>query len=214
MIFCPGIGSNNSFYANNFMFSATLLIVLSYICFLQLKVYSILYSASILISFYILGMIYLSYQSPYRNAPISEQNSIVNFSGDKTDLFVDSETQKYVIRIKEKANKNGWKPRTKLIDLTSTPGISIILNSDILGTQWLAGGYKGSHQYVEKVLSLVKKPDLEKAWIFTSIDGKRAISKRVLLSQGLDFPSSYIKIGDFKYKRRNETHSLWKPKSN
>ena len=129
-------------------------------------------------------------------------------------LQADKTTKKYIEDLQSIASKHRVNDRKiSLIDMTGgSPGANVILDADFFGQQWLLGWYKGSDQFVYRVLkSYQGTAKLKNAWILVSPKGGRKIDLNILNNIGLDFPTNYKRIGIVKTAHRNEIQELWKP---
>ena len=155
-----------------------------------------------------------AYKHPYRLiTDIEGQNKNVAFLG---GLEVDETTKQYIESLQKISSQNKEKnEKISLIDMTGgSPGANVILNADFFGEPWIAGAYKGSNKFAEKVLKSYKgTAKLKKAWILVSPKGRRKLDLNILNKIGLNFPNNYKKIGTVKTAHRNELQELWKPTS-
>ena len=76
---------------------------------------------------------------------------------------------------------------------------------------WLAGGYKGSNEFVKTVLRLIPKSERRLSWILTAPKGKRKLKIEILSDIGLNFPMNYMIVGKVRTGYRKEIQLLWKP---
>ena len=118
------------------------------------------------------GFVLVSWQiHPYRqSAPIWSQNqklAVGAVSGPDTAL--------YESRLRALARQTGVPERANLLDLTGTPGATVLLNARPVGDYWLQISYPGSAAYIRKRVSLVPCRVLAESWILMAPDVRPAL---------------------------------------
>lgn len=129
-------------------------------------------------------------------------------------ILVGDASANWVEGLRDLALKTGEGHIDHLIDLTGgTPGVSVVLNSAVVGTPWLFGGYIGSESFAQLALMNADPTKLKSAWLLTSDNNELKLNEvQVLESLGLRFPENYIQVGHVKYDVfRSEMQTLWKP---
>ena len=119
----------------------------------------------------------------------------------------------YIETIRSQAAKHGWVPNTPLIDLTGqAPGATLVLAADFLGAPWVVGGYPGSSNALQWMLSSERNSGkLADAWVIESVGSKRALEVQVLRNVGLRFPQDYLQVTEAFFPLSGDQHRLWCP---
>lgn len=156
------------------------------------------------------------YNKPYRIVEsIDKQTFPVQFRNNDNILLVDEKTYIYFNDLQKIASKYILNNKELyLLDLTgASPGANVILDAKINIDPWLAGGYKGSTEYVYNILQKAEKKQLKQSWLLIAPNGRRSIDLNILKKLNLDFPKDYKKIGTVTTSHRNELQELWVPKA-
>lgn len=213
--FACKFGTNNNIIfamSDSIIFIMSSIIVLNFIFdrLVNTKIFTAL--SGLIVSIFIYFSINNASEHPYRLVTnIKEQNQTVELLG---TIKVDKITKKYIEDLQKISSLNkSINEKISLIDMTGgSPGANIILGADLFGTQWLLGGYKGSNEYVYKILKSYQGSEkLHRAWILIAPNGSRKIDLNILNQLGLNFPGKYKKIGIVKTAHRDEIQELWKP---
>lgn len=156
---------------------------------------------------------YSALDKPYRSAlPITAQTSAFDLRGRDT-LITDPDTAAYANELMRIADRHHWHSGNYLIDLTGgSPGALVILGARFITIPWLAGGYKGSNDFVTAALGEAEPANLSNAWVLVAPSGRRSVDNQVLQKLGLDFPASYIEVGELVSGHRSEAQVLYRPK--
>lgn len=216
MALAVSFGTNNNIVFHMtiaFIFVASSLMLITFVLDKHQDIISTRFITALAIASFTLFSIKYAYNKPYRlNTDISQQNQHVNILG---GIKVDTEHKKYIdslLNIKEKYIKDGQ--QITLLDTTgASPGATAILGAKFIEQSWLLGGYKGSNQYVYRILKEVDRNILTSAWILVAPKGRRSLDINLLDNLGLKFPQNYTKVGTLFLKVRNETQELWVPTS-
>lgn len=197
-----------------FVFSA--IIVLSYIIDKKNNSYILTSLMGTVLCLLTAKQILNVYNNPYRIVEsIDKQTFPVQFRNNDNILLVDEKTYNYFNGLKKVTSK--FIPNNKelyLLDLTgASPGANVILDAKINIDPWLAGGYKGSNEYVYNVLQKAEDPQLKQSWLLIAPNGKRSINLSILEKLKLNFPNDYTKIGTVRTSHRNELQEIWIPKA-
>ena len=159
------------------------------------------------------GVVAGSVAEPYRLAtPIWGQTDRVAIRD--SDLRLDRQAARYLQTLKQAALDNGFADGTPMIDLTGrSPGTLYALGARPLGAAWLLGGYPGSIEFAVRALTSAPRAELERAWVLTAPDGRRAVDPATAAPRlGLPFPQGYVEVGRATVVGYNsEVHVLWKP---
>jgi hypothetical protein len=145
-----------------------------------------------------------------QSAALWTQESRVAVRGGKHALRVDAASAAYFDRLAAAARRNGFTGRTPVIDLTGTSPVTIyMLGGNALGWAYLASGYPGSQNLLEKTLALSRKEDVKRAWLLVASDG---LSPDALRSFGLAFPDDYELVGRAQPGVGGAEQTLWRPR--
>ena len=200
--FAYSFGTNNNILhtmSGSMIFIVAAILVMNYLLDKMLDTKIFTPTIGLLLSLSVLFTIQEAYKHPYRlTTPIDEQNEKVTLLG---GLEVDKTTKQYIENLQRIAiNNKAIGEKISLIDMTGgSPGANVILNANFFGEPWLAGAYKGSNDFTERVLKSYQGTDkLKKAWILVAPKGGRKLDLNSLNKVGLDFPNNYIKIGIVK----------------
>lgn len=211
------LGTGNSYQKHMILFSG----------FFFLAIYALLKSnlffknapsiIFLLIGFFVgIFSIYQSMLHPYRMPEsVFTKTYRTTFFTDNNHLNLNLKAHQYITALQKIALNNGWQKGNLLIDLTGgTPGAALALGAFPPGKPWLLGGYKGSMEFSEFVLSHQPGVNLKSAWLLTSPNGKRKINPTLLNNLSLSFPQNFVKVGELNFEyHRKEIHYLWKPKN-
>lgn len=217
MPFIFSFGSGNGLILQTsmaFVFQALTILICVAVLEQQQRVKILSLCASGLIIFSSLHIVKGAFETPYRIiTPLSEQTEKVSFVGDRSELYLDAVTARYVNDLKRLALANGWQENTLLIDMSGgTPIAAFILNAKPAGAAWLIGGYKGSADGAFLNLSQVDVGLLKSAWVLTAPEGNRHHSVDVLTRLGIQFDEQYEQLGQLTTGYRNETQFLYRPR--
>lgn len=153
---------------------------------------------------------FYGFKHPYRvDGRISQQSSYVTTIDGKHEMIIGSELCRFVTKLQQEAQNNGWESNTPLIELTNSPGLTFLLSGRIVSTPWFLASYDGSEKWSLRMLEIYNQDDLPSAWLLTSNQKTLSISTSILNDVGLNFPTNYneIKIGNYN----GSIYSLWKP---
>jgi hypothetical protein len=93
-----------------------------------------------------------------------------------TTVLVDSTTRDTLRAVIGTARAAGFAAGTPVLDFTGDgPGLVYALGGRPLGTAWLLGGYSGSGDTSQHLLSRLPVTELQTAWLLTSDNNSRAI---------------------------------------
>jgi hypothetical protein len=173
---------------------------------------------------YILGLnlvllfLYLnpSISKPYRIKNFSEQTSRTPLLNNSNYLFLDTQSKKVTVSLRNTLLINDYDQKYPLLDLSSTwqPGLLYLLEARNPDSLILTiPGYSGSYQVLESNLKVTsEKADLRRSWILLS--SKRNFNEENFLNNSLillgditelSFPNDYTLLID------QDGFQLWKP---
>jgi hypothetical protein len=200
--FLFSLGTNNNIISHTFFLNSFYLLAISII--IQLlkpgKNYNLLFTLSVF--FLTTNILIKSFYNPYGLKYKYNGNfEIVKFSK-YGELYLDEKLGKNLNSIKMAFKSNNWIKNGKIIDLTgSSPGILLLVDGTFVGTPWLFGSWKGSEEYITKILSLVTNEEILQSWILTSdnLEEKNFNHNKIL--DKLNIPkNNFINVGEYPLK--------------
>ena len=167
-----------------------------------------------LFNFSLVAAFLLGTFNPYRlSSNIYEQKYSIRTLSQPINLIVDRPTYDYLRKLRDLSEEYNWKNGYELIDLTgASPGATLFLAGSFVSKPWILGGYEGSSNFANRVLSSSSPEERNVSWFLSTSDGTRAIPIDDLNTEKFNFPSDYEILGSIHYNRRNETQFLWRLK--
>lgn len=214
--FCYFIGTNNVPLAA--MAGASYFWVLSAAVFVALKIYNlrgIAIVSLVVVTGQCLTALALNqaFVNPYRSeATIAESNIPVSLPSSGSTVQMNRHNARYFSELKDLADNYEFKLGDSLIELTGhTPGAALAIGGKPVGSPWLLGGYTGSTDSVEFLFSKTLCNSIGTPWVITAPNSSRAIPTSTLEVLGIDFPSSYIRVGEVTANKSTGIQFLWRP---
>lgn len=144
-------------------------------------------------------------------APIWQQTVPVTIGPQNATLSVQPQIAAYIVALQRAAHDHGFKKGMAIVDLAGMgPGMEFVLGGKVLGAPFLRVE-NGSAQ-PRALLNRVPKADLRRAWVVTGPAAYLNTARAILLSQGIEFPRDYEKVGEAKRDDAGWIQTLWKPR--
>ena len=165
------------------------------------------------------ALIQTGMQSPARQPfPIWTFNTSISFRHSDASILIDRGFSDFILDARATAKTAGFASETPLIDLSgASPGILYALEAKSIGLPWMIGRHAGSLNFAQAALERVNCEKIGAAWVLLEPNGPRSISSDMLTNLGIDFPTSYELMGQWKtaFGRANHkeisTQMLYRP---
>lgn len=147
---------------------------------------------------------------PYRLVkPLAAQLVPTPMGDPPTILRLDTASSAFFVALNRTSEACGIRSKSHILGFYDVPGIVFALGAESAGAPWYNGGYPGSLNAADRILSWVPRKDLQGAFVI--ITGTDAIPD--LHAYGMDFPEGYRLCSELQtpYNTKNPLE-IWKPR--
>ncbi len=133
-------------------------------------------------------------QAPYRlTTPLAGQNQPTQIRGGHSTIRTDPETKAFFDALSTAADQMGpAEQRPILIDLTGRmPMVQYHLQARPPYTAWLLSTYKGSDDFLAKIIDRMSDEELARAWVLDAPGYKYRLDPAPIVARGLVFKRDY-----------------------
>ena len=151
---------------------------------------------------------------------IFEQNQNIKIPRFQNEIYGDKFILSYTNQVKIISKKINRDKINYLIDYTGRqPILNILFDLEFVSRPWWSGGYKGSNNYVKKILAISDKKKIQESLIITYDDKNlQLLDIENLFEIGIDLDKDYKLLGKIileKYtKNKKFNFKVWMPLEN